>query len=278
MAYADVDIPKLKSILLALIPKDGASKGNMSLRDEFVAAAQKEGVTLDHNDYWSLRELLIDDRLITTGRGKGGSVRLVAPTLPVPTHKESETTAPPVIEGATPVYAKESDLYQPFLNTICKFFVLDYRIKLFVAEVTAQQGSRATGGKWTRPDVTLVAVRMHDFIPGKSVVVNTFEIKPTWSITIDGVFEASSHSAFANRSFLAIHVPEDVSDAVIERIERECKRFGTGLILFNDPTNWDTFDIRVDAQTHSPDAEDVDEFIATQISHESKEKLRAWIR
>ena len=272
MPYQENEITLLKDLLLNLTPEAGETKGNVTLRDEFIAAAKANGIDISADDYWVIRDLLIDERVITVGRGRGGSVRRIAPML-------STTSDRPVDPmGASAVNTKESDLYAPFLKTINHFFVSDYRIKLFVSEITAQQGSRSTGGQWTRPDVTLVAVKMHEFIPGKSIEVFTFEIKPAWAINIDGVFEASSHSAFANRSFLAIHVPQDIPDALIDRLERECKRFGTGLILFNDATDWGTYEIRVDAQRHIPDAADTDQFIATQISSENREKLRAWVR
>lgn len=272
MPYQDHEIPQLKNILMELIPEAGETKGNVTLRDAFIENAKSAGIQLLPEDYWTIRGLLIEDRSITVGRGRGGSVRRITPAL-------SETLQNPAdLPGAPAINPKERDLYAPFLETINHFFVSDYRIKLFVSEITAQQGSRSTGGQWTRPDITLVAVKMHEFIPGKSIEVFTFEIKPFWAINIDGVFEASSHSAFANRSFLAIHVAQDVPDALIDRLESECKRFGTGLILFNDVTDWGTYEIRVDAQRHTPDADDTDQFIATQISFENRDKLRAWVR
>jgi adenine-specific DNA-methyltransferase len=56
--------------LLALVPPDGTPKGNIRL-------IQESGLSED--DYWPLRNKLIEQGKIGKGKGKGGSVyRLVA--------------------------------------------------------------------------------------------------------------------------------------------------------------------------------------------------------
>src|ERR1017187_2686853 len=83
-------------------------------------------------------------------------------------------------------------------------YVKDNRIKRFISEITASQGRRSTGGKWTRPDFTLIAVRTYSFTPGKSLEVITFEVKPDLNTALEGVFESLAHSVFAHRSYLAV--------------------------------------------------------------------------
>ena len=219
MPFSNEQKPQLKELLLSLIPKDGSAKGNVTLRNEFTQKAAAQGITVVDADYWSIRDsLLWEDRKIELGKGKGGSVRLI-PEISV-----EPTPAPPAPEEA---YAKETALYEPFHETIRQFYVKDYRIKRFVSEITASHGRRATGGKWTRPDITLIAVRMHSFVPGKTIEVVTFEVKPEWAYGIEGVYETAAHSVFANKSYLAIHAPKDLPSNEQARLRpRMCSIWG----------------------------------------------------
>ncbi len=184
----------------------------------------------------------------------------------------AENTAAPVEAPA------EADYYDPFLEAVKKGYVKDNDIRRYVAELTARQGRRNTGGKWTRPDVTLVAIRTFSYLP-KQLEVISFEIKLSLEDALEGVFEAAAHSAFAHRSFLAF--PDPSPDATLpfdsplwDRVVNECERFGIGLILFGAGVDWDTFDFQVTARRHNPDPAEVDKFITTQLSLEGQRDLR----
>lgn len=176
-------------------------------------------------------------------------------------------------------YPKEQQLYDPFHQTIRKDWVEVYDIADHVSEVSAHKGRKATGGKWTRPDVTLVSVGNYPFIPGKSVEVITFEIKPADAYGVEGVYETASHSAFANKSYLAIHVAEGQDDAEdrLERLEKEAVRFGVGLVTFEDPAKWDTFDVIVEAQHKVPSPRDVNEFLS-RLKKDAQQTLQKLLK
>lgn len=183
-------------------------------------------------------------------------------------------------EAVAAAIRAEADLYEPFHNAIRTGYAPANGIRNFVSEVTARQGRRATGGKWTRPDLTLLAVRMYTFTPGKRLEVITFEVKEGLDAAVEGVFESLAHSIFAHRSYLAVHVPgyqglEEVAD---DRITQECERFGVGYIIFDDPNNYDTYDIVVSARLKEPDPAEVDNFIRQQINFQNQEQIRDWIR
>jgi hypothetical protein len=81
-------------MLLSLVP-DGKSVGNFTLRDQLRKMVQTMGDELTDQDYWLLRDGLIDEGKIEQGRGRGGSVHLVVP-------EEAEApTAPAVIRRST---------------------------------------------------------------------------------------------------------------------------------------------------------------------------------
>ncbi len=256
-----------KEMMLEMVPENGTSIGNISLRRQWTAEVQKKlKVQASEDDYWVIRNALISEGVLKRGVGKGGTVSRV--------RLASQSEVPP-----TNGYPDEASLYEPFKKTIEASFTKAYDIEDYACEITANQGKRNTGGKWTRPDVTLLAVRMYRFIPGKSLEVTTFEVKPAGNYGIEGVFETAAHSGFANRSFLAIHNPDDSRDEdALERIERECDRFGVGLIIFADPTDWATFDIRTEAQHKNPDPAETSNFIQTQIEPKSQTKIEKLTR
>jgi hypothetical protein len=105
--------------------------------------------------------------------------------------------------------------------------------------------------------------------------VITFELKPNLDAAIEGVFEALAHSAFAHRSYLAIDVTSYPEENIPgERILQECGRLGVGYIKFEDPADYETFDIVSPAKLNEPDPYEVDTFIKTQISAANQERLR----
>jgi hypothetical protein len=258
---------KAAELLLSLVPKDGKRVGNNTLSELFQQQAKKRlGENFGVEVYWQVRNALIEEGKLERGRGKGGSVRLIGEAVKLPKAKPRK-------------YRKESQLYDAFHQTIQKDWVEVYDINDYVSEVSAHKGRKITGGKWTRPDVTLVSVGNYPFIPGKSVEVITFEIKPADAYGVEGVYEAASHSAFANKSYLALHMAENQSDTedFLERLEKEAVRFGVGLVTFEDPTKWDTFEVIVEAQHKIPSPRDTNEFLS-RLKNEVRQTLQKLLK
>lgn len=249
----------LKKLLLKLIPEDGGSVGNMYLLKQ----VKKQGFS--EENYWDIRNALIEEGKIAKGRGMGGSVSRVVEAKVSPTAMKGIKRYPP-----------ERLLYEPCRKVITEFWVKDNNLevrKTFV-EVTAHQGRKATGGKWTRPDITVVTVRSYPFIPTKIVDIISFEIKPANDTDVKGVFETASHTKFAHKSYLAIHLPSvETSDMARLRLQEECERFGVGLIFFEKPDNWTTYDIVLEPKRQNPAPEDINSFISQQISRKGQQEI-----
>jgi len=262
-------------LLLSLIPQDGTNIGNVTLRQQLREGLTKKGDTLTDDDYWQLRNELIDQGLIEYGKGRGGSVHLVPTKAEERATTEAQTPIDTEAIPAAPRIPVEAELYEPFHMAIKNGYVKENRIKRFVSEITALQGRRATGGKWTRPDVTLIAVRTYKFTPGKRLEVITFEVKPSIESALEGVYEALAHSAFAHRSYLAVDVSTiaDGQDIPDERIVQECTRHGVGYINFDNVADYDTYEIKCPAELNEPDPYNVDNFIKTQISATNQDQL-----
>lgn len=251
----------LKDLLFSKVPDDGRSIGNSALQTLLRDAAPK----FADSDYWEVRQALIDEGRLEVGRGRGGSV-----------HRVGSTSAPALGENS-PQLVAESKLYEPFYESIIEFAKKNFKLEEHVAEVTAFQGGRFTGGRWTRPDITVIAVRTFEYQPSKTIEVMTFEVKPVNSYGVEGVYETASHSAFANRSYLCLHLQSDGVEPP-NRLVSECERFGVGLITFTNPRDWRTLDRVVNARYNSPDPFEVDTFIGVQMNRESQRKLQKLLR
>jgi hypothetical protein len=258
---------RLSEILLDLVPKDGTSVGNKTLLQSLRQVAKKNLIyDIADEAYWDLRNELIAQGLIEKGRGYGGSV-----------YRVKDVEAKKV--GAKKNRIREADLYSMVSQYIEKTWVKDNGITQFVLERTASQGKRKTGGKWTRPDFALIALKSFTYIPGKVLELITFEVKPENDYRIEGVFETAAHSRFSTKSYLLIHLPHGVPNTEeFRRVERECERFGLGLITFTDPQDWNTYETGEEAERRNPDPADMNSFIASQIKRENQTQILGMVK
>jgi hypothetical protein len=224
---------------------------------------------LNEDEYWRLRNKLLEQGKIGKGRGKGGSVYRL---------KESDETL--LKEPSSKKPGNETKLYDDFEKWLNNFWARETNLTQFLVEKTAYQGSKATGGKWTRPDFAVVAVNTYTYIPGKFLEVISFELKPSLQDALAGVFECAAHSVYAHRSYLAVYVPEesDLESEEFARIERECERFGLGLVVFSDATDRESYEVRVDADRRTPDPAEVDKFIASQLKEKNQKSVLHWTK
>jgi hypothetical protein len=258
-----------KAKVLAAVPEDGTAIGNKRLR---------ESLSLGVRAYQAAVDELIEDGELERWRGRGGTVRRTGALAAWP--KPAKT---PVDEAKAEQEASnrsrvlESKLYPPFLESL-KLWANEQGWTQHVVNQIANQGSKKTGGTWTRPDFVVVGYRKFEYTPGIVRDVETFEIKPS-TCGIEAVFETASHSRVATKSFLAIHLTDDGPDQdLLGRIEAECVRFGIGLIVFTDPKNYDTWDYKVEPSRSEPDPFDLEEFIRIQVPTADQERIRKWLR
>lgn len=266
-----------KARLYDLTPPNGTTIGNAALREELRRAFPSDEITND--EYWELRNSLINDGKLDKARGYGGSVRRVltiAEPVASPTSSELAKQAGTEAEKAV---AAETSLYGPFQTVVQTGYVPDNDLRPWICEITAFQGRRNTGGLWTRPDVTLIAQQTFPYVPDKLFEVITFEIKASIETALEGVYEAAAHSAFAHRSYLAFPDSKEYEKSpIFDRIHDECERFGIGLLLFEDVANWDTYNFEVSAERNDPDPRAVNDFIKGQISEKNREEIQRWFR
>ncbi|MBT9517108.1 MAG: hypothetical protein IV112_10490 [Methyloversatilis discipulorum] len=268
------NIDQYEAALISEIP-DVDAIGNFTLRTRLVATGWTEEL------YWEIRNRLIERGVLTTGKGKGGSVRRVPPPQAAIAPADVGAETPQDEPANLPVGASEKDLYAPMVEVIKSRWAQDYRLDSLIAEITAAQGSRHTRGKWTRPDITVASFKTYPYVPGRHFDLITFEIKPTNAIDITVIYEALGHRRASTRAYALLHIPESERpglETMLEEISLEAKRFGIGLVVAADPSDYDTWEELVEAVRHEPDPERLNDFLAQQVSQGFREQIIKWFK
>ena len=249
--------------LKAKLPPDGTRVTNRAVREAI-------GLWALTDDYWVVRDHLIEKQEIYRTTGRGGSVGVVI--------QPSAPSVPPIISQSPLTELREDDLYAPIKKVLVGDWAKDERLDGALVEITAKQGARNTGGAWTRPDLVVVAVRTFSHLPNKHLDVITFEVKSGMDIL--GVFEAAAHARVATRAFLIFKRAESAGrdEELRDRILGECRRLNIGLIEFDDAGKYDTWETVWDPDRREPNPEELDRFLADQLPEATKEQLRKLVR
>lgn len=251
--------------IIEIVTKAGKSVGNTFLLHEL----RKSFKGLEDDTYWKARNRLIDIGLLGKGRGKGGSVYLLQALI----------VEKPEIEPEKRKRILEKMLYEPFHKVIVDFWVKDNEFDVQLSEITAHQGRRRTGGRWTRPDIALIAFKSYQYLSGKIMDVITFEIKPVDNFGVESVFETAAQSVFAHKSYLCIHLPHGKPETeMFEKIQRQCENFGVGLMIFENPNDWETYETLIEPIRKNPDPYEVNLFITQQLNESLKAELAKNLR
>ncbi|NHM18860.1 hypothetical protein [Tritonibacter mobilis] len=261
------EIDELTQALLAQVPKD-QSIGNKSLR---------ESLDWDQDLYLAVRSKLIEDGSVTTGRGRGGSIRrLTAPSAP-----EEADNADGAQELPRDEFPNEATLYQPVIDVLRDRWVKDQPFDQFVVENTSQGGRRADG-IWTRPDITVAAMTTYTYVPGRHLDIVSFEVKHHTGFNVTAIYEALAHRRSATRAYVLAYIPDDklplYQDTLLADVQDEAARHGIGLIIVGDPKDFDTWEIKEDGTTFPPDPSRLNTFIRNQLSEGTRDQIVRWFR
>ena len=228
--------------------------------------------------YWRAQGQLIEEGKIIPGPGRGGTVRLAKdpdpPVLPDVTEtQESASAGPGVLQGPQ----SERDLYAPIREAVLTKWINRFGFDEVRVEETHSQGSKDTGGTFTRPDLTAAAIRRYVYLP-KTLEVITFEIKASYSVSIMGVLEAIAHREAANRSYVVFPISRLEFETATEsdRIIQLAQKYGIGILLAERPADVESWEVPLDAIRHDPDPARLDRFLGDLPSEALKKQLSKW--
>ena len=264
------EIRALEQALVALLTELGGSAGNIRLMRR---------LQWPEDDYWPVRNRLVDAGVVRLYRARGGAVELLPPEGVQPDPQQEQLATFPGPNLPEPQAEAERDLYEPVATVLREQWSRDLRFRHQIVETTASQGRRNTGGAWTRPDIVVAALRVFPFLPGKYFDLITFEIKPRWALSVTAVYEALAHRRSATQSYVWLHCPDpDGNVEALARLKEEADRHGIGLIVATEPGNYETWLTKCDPIRVEPDPELLNDFIAIQMSGGAKDELAAWVR
>ncbi len=253
--------------VLKLIPIDGSPVGNTFLRKR---------LGWPDDQYWDARKELLENKLIRTGKGRGGSVSL-ALAAGAPEVEEE-------LEEIGELVENESDLYEPLKGWVESTYghPVEEEGDYFLVKATGSpSGYKRESGPWSRPDVVSVQVTNYDLLPGPEVEVTSYEVKRYSDATsLSSIFEAASHSRWAHFAYLVVEDSKDKPLVFSERFEKELARFGVGLVKMRKDNGGYKFEETSEPTYEPPEAEDLDELIASFFRGDEKnlKKYKSAIR
>lgn len=251
---------KLSENMLAELKKSKTSIGNKTLRDL---------LKLEKDEFYEVRNYLVDQGKVAPAMGKGGAsiyINIDEPAPEPPTPEEKPTN-------------KEKLLYPKLKSVLEIDWAKDKEFKedFFVVD-TSSQGSRSTGGKWTRPDLVLMAKRWYQHLHIKKLEIVSFEVKPMgYTKDPTGVYETASHAMFAHSSYLMLQLEKGQNSSNVSEVSQLCRRFGIGLIIFQGPSDYDTWETIVEPTRHDPDHHNIEYFLQNQTDHKVKDIISKWM-
>lgn len=260
---SEADRERYENVFVAKIPKD-ESVGNKSLMRLL------EGWSEDL--YYNIRNGLIDKGILRTTQG--GGVRLVKELIATITEAEEK------LEETE--YQLERDLYAQIEKVLSYDWAKDKRYddNFFFVEITANK-RKGKLGKWSYPDLVFVGYRSYTYVPGYFLDVYSFEVKHFDGVNVDALYEALAHLRSVHRSYLIMYIPENRYKAISDKVEpiiEEAQRFGIGVIIATEISNFETWQFKADAIRREPDPEKLDTFIAANLNDQNKETVRKWAK
>ncbi|MFG2052819.1 hypothetical protein ACGFI9_02205 [Micromonospora sp. NPDC048930] len=266
-------LPDDECALFNALPTDGSAVSNPSLR---------QYLKWNRNRYFVARDGLVDRGLVARGRGRGGVVRRAQPEQSADADRLAVVVqhGAPDTETIEAAITNELSLYEPMRAVIERDWAQEHRQDLLAVEITALGGSRPDG-IWTRSDITTVEVRTFEYVPGKHLDVNTFEIKSPSAVNVQAVYEALAHRRAATRSYVLFYIPPDKAAALkhdVDEVATAARMHGIGVVTAGNPCDYDTWEELEEAQRFAPDPEKLNDFIGAQLSPATRSLISRRLR
>ncbi len=268
------------------------------------------GVTRDNEaDYWTAEQELVDAKLIEIRRGRAGGVFLIEsepPTAggnipatdgagadtqlenapPAPPHPEAgggenltdETGDAEALQQVIEERRAERDHYGEILTVLTGPWANDEKFQRVFGAITAGQGRRATGGRWTRPDITLLCISKRIFDARPQGDVRTVEVKLFRALDVTAVFEALSHRSRSHYAYvLIVETPEQPSEedkARIDAVIAEAARHGIGVLTSSSTADYEKWHLELDARRSDADPVAIEDFVLGQVSKQVRDEFQ----
>ena len=228
--------------------------------------------------YYKAEDDLVEEGRIERCRGCKGGISLVQ-------RDDSQSQVDPESSDSTAEESSSGERghYERVLEEIKKHWTEERSVKHVYGAVTAYQGRRDTGGRWSRPDITLCTVSKWIFSPRPEGEVRTIEVKLFDDrLDIIGVYEALAHKSRSHYSYLMIvNFPEEELDPDqrqgFDKIMVTAKSHGIGIITVPDSDNWSTWEFLVEPTRSDAAPQEINDFLYDQFPKSERDKFESEI-
>jgi hypothetical protein len=260
-----VSVRDIAKQMLALLPEDGTPVLNRVMR---VMLSRDLEATIDQDDYFAARDLLLKQGRVGVQRGQGGQIFFLPPP---------KTAAPLAPPPASVREWTEALLMEPLRQYLVGPFQRGLDLPpeaAWIVQDTSTLGDRQ--GRWARPDFILVSAMRFKLLPGAQVDVHSFELKTEKGATVLAVHEALAQTRFTHFGHVVWHLPEKSKEETrLAEVEEQCSEHGIGLIRMRDPRDARSCEILVDPRRKSTMPAIVEGFLEKRLSNGHREKILA---
>lgn len=136
------------------------------------------------------------------------------------------------------------------------------------------------GGRWSRPDFTIAAVRRFKYDPRRYLDVYSFELKNRRGADVTAAHEALAHTRFSHYAYL-VCPRSSLSPEGTTLIQQSCAAHGIGFITFdlqasdNDEPILSDFRFDASPSRRAPDPDDIDSLLDERLSAVNRARLLA---
>lgn len=257
LVSADAEVQQMKNAIVLYL---NGQADNRTTRSQLQLHLDLDRLGQAH--YAAAEQSLLDDGVIDIRRGREGGIFLSNGVSPTLSDKQ-------VAETVADERQRERDHYEKALKVLRTDWALDERFLQVFGCVTAGQGRRRTGGRWTRPDLTTLCISKRIFDAGKQADVRTFEVKLFEALDVAAVFEALSHRARAHYSYLLIvdapRRSEEADEARLEAVVAEAARHGVGVFTASATCDYKRWERLLDARLSDADPTAIEDFVTNQV-------------
>jgi hypothetical protein len=238
-----------------------------------------------NDEYWAAEQALVDGHRIERRRGRNGGIYLLEP-VEAARQAAGPAEAAQAVAGQVAAEAEaqrlESDHYQPALDSILQHWTEQPGFTHVFGAITAGQGRRQTGGRWSRPDIVLCAISDWLFSSRPEADVRTIEVKRFESLDVLAVYEAVSHKSRAHYSYLLIvDFPADMDadqKTTFDTVVSVAGKHGIGVITARNTADWTSWSFELDPNRSDSDHQAVNQFLLDQVPPEIRDQFRRAIR
>jgi hypothetical protein len=234
-------------------------------------------------EYYALEQKLVDERIIERRQGRKGGIYLIQQELSAEDIEAGGLqNSNEIVSAVETDYRKERSHYGPALNKIVENWHDAYKFGKVIGAITASQGSKKTGGKWTRPDLVICTVSEWIFSAAPEGDVRTIEIKTFESLDVSAVYEALAHKSSSHYAYLLIvnfpREPNSDERANFEAVLAAAGRHGIGVITSIATNDFSTWETELDPTRSDADNQTVNQFLLDQFPADKREEFSRHIK